>query len=200
MSARDKKLVYHLTAVENLTGVLRSGLKSRRELLAGTTRFTDVADVSILSGRAEHGLDAYVPFHFIQRSPFDYAVVHSRPESHFALIAVSRTVAQAHGWSIIPRHPLTNAEAPELLPWHKGVESIEWNEMDKEPRNYSADHHCKMVCMAEALSPATVPVALFQSIFLPTSESEALVRQMATGAGCSCYININPNMFPKGTR
>lgn len=200
MSAREKKLVYHLTALENLASILSTGLRSRRDLSSATEQFTDIADADILTGRASHELDLYVPFHFITRNPFDYAVVRNQLGSQFALIAVSRSVAQANDWKIIPRHPLTNAGKPELLSWDAGLAAITWSEMDKEPRNYEADHDCKMVCMAEALSPMTVPATLFQSIFVPNAESEALVRQMVANAGCSLYVNVNARMFPGGAR
>ena len=59
---RNGKLIYHLTALENLESILKHGLQPRCEL--NKDRFDDVADGEILVSRASHNLGRYVPFHF----------------------------------------------------------------------------------------------------------------------------------------
>lgn len=74
---RDGKLLYHLTAFENLPSIAEHGLLSRNDLRAHGLLFEDVADPDILRDRGD--LDRYVPFHFFPRNPFDYAVLHRNP-------------------------------------------------------------------------------------------------------------------------
>lgn len=62
MGNRDKKLVYHLTALDNLESILEHGLLSRREVRQRGLGFANVADTDILAERALHDLDGMVPF------------------------------------------------------------------------------------------------------------------------------------------
>lgn len=191
-SNRDKAYVYHLTHLDNLPLILSHGLCSRRSLQERQQRFKDVADQEILSGRAQHGLDAYVPFHFICRSPFDYSVVRSASDKRFVLIAVLRSFAKARGWLVSPRHPLADGRYPELLSWDEGIASISWALMDSDDRSYN-DHDIKMVCMAEALSPEPVPLAFWANVYAPNDQvkeeaERALLRLKS--------VKVWPNMFP----
>jgi hypothetical protein len=200
VSVRDKRLLYHLTRVDNLSSILALGLLSRRALRAQQTAFADHGDVEILQGRAEHDLDAYVPFHFMSRTPFDFAVIRRAQDRQFVLIAVSRAHARANGWRIIPQHPLSLVQAPELLDWDSGMDRINWSQMDKSPRDYATDHDCKVACMAEALSPQAVEASMIQSFFVATEGTEQLVRSAIKSAGLSCHINVMATMFPRGAR
>jgi hypothetical protein len=188
--------VYHLTHVDNLSAIARFGLRSRRALLNDQRGFRDVADPKILTNRAEHGLDAYVPFHLITRSPFDYAVMHSHSDPRFVLIAVYRSFARAHGWKICPSHPLAGGQAPQLLDWDEGIGMIDWDTIDMPNRSYD-DHHTKMVCMAEALSPTPVMVEDFVWVYAPNEE----ICRFAQGAlGPKVTVQVNGGMFPSARR
>lgn len=193
-SHREGKLVYHLTHIDNLPSMVSAGLCPRRNLQDRQQRFKDVADHGILFGRAPHGLDAYVPFHFICRSPFDYRVMRSAPDRRFVLIAVYRSYARANGWRVSPRHPLAEGRSPELLSWDEGVAAIDWQLMDQERRDYEGDHDTKMVCMAEALSPEPVHHAFWAYVYAPDEQvkveaERALLRLKR--------VQVNPHMFPK---
>lgn len=194
MSTREKKLIYHLTALENLDSIIVAGLLSRRRCREEDLGFEDVADEDILEGRADWDLDSYVPFHFITRNPFDYGVVRNRPEQQFVILAVYRTYAQTNGWSIIPRHPLAHGVEPEVLDWATGMDTIEWEQMDRSDRTFE-DRDCKLVCMAEALSPEDVPFSAIASVYVPSNETKELVK--AKGVNPS-KIMVNESMFPKG--
>lgn len=199
-SAQSKKLLYHLTDLRNLPSILREGLQSRRALAARGVEFVDHADAEILTGRAEHELDAYVPFHFIPKNPFDYAAVRRSPRDQFVLIAVPRQFAAASKWLICPRHPLTGAEPPTVLDWKAGLAAIDWAQMDKRPRNYNSDRECKLACMAEALSPAAVPSAVWQAVYVATPEAKKSVMSLLSRARVDKFVNVNPQMFPEGAR
>jgi hypothetical protein len=201
MGHRDKKLLYHLTDVANLRGILARGLQSRRSLESSGHGFADHADSEILEGRAEHRLDALVPFHFLARNPFDYAVVRNASSKQFVLITVARSHARANGWLVIPRHPLSAAQAPEVLDWESGMERIDWAQMDKQGRDWEADHECKLACMAEALSPTTVAAQAFHALYVASESTQTVTAQALREANLtSCHLNLSPQMFPKGAR
>lgn len=124
---RNKKLVYHLTSATNLATIAGNGLLSRAELRRRGIRFDDVADPSILLGRLEYGLDECVPFHFMTLNPFDYAVVNKADHDRFVLFAVHRATARSADWRVIPKHPLANGGAPEILEWDTGIDRIDWH-------------------------------------------------------------------------
>lgn len=62
---KNGRLLYHLTALENLASILQHGLKPRCDL--NNDEFNDVADGEILDSRANHSLDNFVPFHFFAK-------------------------------------------------------------------------------------------------------------------------------------
>nr|WP_051514417.1 DarT ssDNA thymidine ADP-ribosyltransferase family protein [Nitrincola nitratireducens] len=62
---QNGKLLYHLTALDNLESILQNGLQSRAALQEN--KFEDVADSEILKSRQQHGLDQFVPFHFFAK-------------------------------------------------------------------------------------------------------------------------------------
>ncbi len=66
--AKDGKLRYLLTALENLGSIFQNRLQSRTALAAGG--LTDVADGEIINSRQQQGLEQYVPFNFFCEKPF----------------------------------------------------------------------------------------------------------------------------------
>lgn len=194
---KNGKLLYHLTALENLASILQQGLLSRSEL--DNEEFNDVADGKILHSRQSHQLDKYVPFHFFARTPFDYSVQHNHPDKDFVLIAVQREVAKANAWKIVPTHPLAE-EGYQILDYDAGMAAINWDLI--EQRDYD-DRACKVACMAECLSPLCVKHNIFCSIYVKNDHSKALVDNMMKEYNLrnsdsqinDCHININPAMF-----
>lgn len=195
-SHRDKKLLYHLTQVDNLPSIIRHGLLSRAYLAARSLSYSNVANPEILEGRSHYGLDVYVPFHFITRNPFDYAVVRNHPNARFCILAVRRVFAAQNNWLIIPRHPLAEGSSPEVLSWEDGFNRIEWNQLDREDRNFDTDDSCKKACMAEALSPTAIAFSDISFIFVPTETTAEIVRGYI-GDRSSPSVTLNSNMFPR---
>jgi hypothetical protein len=187
--AIDGKLLYHLTALENLESILQNGLKSRASLQE--QRFEDVADDDILDSRRHHDLEQFVPFHFFAKNPFDYGVQRAHPDKDFVLITVRRTVAQGNNWKVVPRHPLAE-EGYEILDYDQGMAAIDWTLIAK--RDYE-DRACKVACMAECLSPESVPASKIFSIYVKTETVEKVVRELVDGHKLKCHINPACNMF-----
>ncbi|WP_287797422.1 DarT ssDNA thymidine ADP-ribosyltransferase family protein [Idiomarina sp.] len=191
MSIRNGRLLYHLTSIDNIEGIIRHGLIPRAEL----NNFDDVADREIIGHRQLHQLDSKVPFHFFAKNPFDGNVQANNAEKAFVLIAVHRALAQKKNWQIIPRHPL--AQPFEIYEFDQGMEVIDWNTMDR--RDYS-DQNCKNICMAECLAPATVEPRYFASIYTKTPEQRQLVSSLAEQYRLNIHVNLNQQMFSAGQR
>src|SRR5690606_18943668 len=193
---RNKALLYHLTSLDNLPSILANGLQSRACLEAAA--FADVAVHKIVEGRKVLKLEEYVPFHFFAPTPFDYAVQRPRATESFVLLTVRRTYAESNEWMIIPSHPLSQ-EAPELMSYGDGFNAINWDLMGlkQEGVTFSTDRAYRQACMAECLSPDTVPASAFHSIFVKTEEDKRSVEVLLSSADVSPYVNLNVKMFPK---
>ena len=61
---QDGKLLYHVTAVENLENIFSNGLCSRENALSKGRLKVDIADPEIIEKRKELNILQYVPFHF----------------------------------------------------------------------------------------------------------------------------------------
>jgi hypothetical protein len=186
---KSQKLIYHLTAFENLHNIFAEGLKSRSQL----TSFRDVADQDIIQKRQSLTLENFVPFHWFARNPFDGSVQTAHKDKAFVLITVQRALAATQNWKIVPRHPLANDEI-ELQDYTTGFADIDWETMNR--REYH-DPNCKSVCMAECLAPDFVPVSQFFNIYVRNSELEQQARVLANQHRVKINIDVNENMFLK---
>jgi hypothetical protein len=184
---KTQKLLYHLTAIDNVASILQDGLKPRAQLKS----FADVANPEIIQNRAAHGLENYVPFHWFARNPFDGRVQQDHPKKTFVLFTVRRSLAQAENWTVIPRHPLANG-VPERLGYVQGLQAIDWDTMNR--RDYH-ESDCKSVCMAECLSPRLVRAVDFFKIYVPHEAAEKKVREIIAGLKLALEVDINPGMF-----
>lgn len=171
---KDKKLLYHLTSLENLNSIISNGLLSRNMLLSNMVNFNDIADQNILEKRKEHHLANYVPFHFFPNNPFDYTVRVNNPNTEFIYICLHRDVAKKNGALIISQHPLTE-KTPFIYSFDDGMNAIDWKTM--EQKNY-IDSSQKSICLAEVLYPEKVPTNLFQSIVVESSSTQTKVRKI----------------------
>jgi len=187
--AKNGKLLYHLTALENLKSIFQNGLQSRATL--AENGFIDIADCEIIDSRQQHSLEQYVPFHFFAKNPFDYGVQRTYPNKDFVLITVKRSVAKTNNWKIIPRHPLAE-EGYEILDYDEGIDAIDWALINH--KNYD-DRACKVACMAECLSPSCVLTGTMHCIYVKTDEILEHAKQLAHKTNVSCYINLAVPMF-----
>jgi hypothetical protein len=188
-SIKDGKLLYHLTSLQNLEGILRKGLVPRSMLVS----FMDVADIEIIEQRKRLSINDYVPFHFFARNPFDGSVQKSHPDEQFVYITVSRTTARTLKFRILPKHPLAMDQLV-IYDFDAGIESIDWNLMDR--RDYR-DRNCKLVCLAECIYKGILTSEYFHSIVAPTSivrkHIEVLSRKIL--GRYNCHINENQLWF-----
>ena len=185
---KDGKLIYHLTSLENLEGILKHGLIARRNL----NLFDDVAEQEIISHRQVMGLDEYVPFHFFAGTPFDGAVQKKHSKKEFIFLTVTRLFAEKSKFQILTQHPLSDVK-PLPLSYSDGIQEINWRIM--ELRDYS-NHECSEICMAECLSPIVITPENLFCVFTPNEEVKNKVLQIKANIKSGSFnVNVNPTFF-----
>jgi hypothetical protein len=186
---KNKKLLYHLTSIRNVPGILRDGLKPRAHL----TTFNDVADQQIIEGRRGLSLENYVPFHWFANNPFDGRVQIDHSQEAFVIITVRREFGQRNNWKVIPFHPLATEDI-RLLDYKEGFAAIDWETMSR--RDYH-DANCKSVCMAECLSPTPVASSSFFKVYVQSDDVARQVHDVMKGQNVWVEIDVNEYMFVK---
>lgn len=189
MSIRDRKLIYHLTSLDNLDSILEEGLLSREEM----EYFDDVANPEIILFRKENGLNNLVPFHFFTGNPFDGRVQIDYPDKEFVYITLRRKYAEDNSFKIIPMHP--KAMRPlKVYEYTEGFVLIEWDIMDT--KNY-LDEYCKHVCMAECLSPRGIRPEEFFAIYVKSEKIKQKIKKKARRiiGSVPFYVDVMEQMF-----
>lgn len=173
-NAKDGKLLYHLTELDNLESIVKNGLQSRKQLMKNKKEFVDVADPNIISERELLGLDGYIPFHFHPYSAFDVAVKNNHAQDRMIYICISRVFAKNNQFKILPRHPLSE-ENCILYSFKEGMKEIDWDILMEVGSNAE---DAKNIKMAEALSSKTILPEDFQSIAVASIEDKEIVENI----------------------
>ena len=193
-NTRNKKLLYHLTKLDNVQSIIEHGLMSRAEIKNKKLNYGDVADPEIISRREMLGLDIYVPFHFHPYSAFDYAVKNNHPDDKFVYITIKRALAEIAGFKILISHPLSREECI-LYDYSEGISKIDWDTME---RVGTEDQYAKNVKMAECLSHVTIPATLIQCVYVPDDWTKEYVEQLFWDRGITeqpPYVNVMESFF-----
>lgn len=189
---RDRKCIYHLTALDNLNSIIDNGLLSRKSLAQGNMSFADVADREIIEKRKSLNIVDCVPFHFHTYTDFDVCVQHQHSEV-FIFLAIYKNKAREKGFLIIPKHPLS-CESHEIFDYDMGIEQINWDimELTREQDGYDS-----IVRMAECLSNhCDLVISDINIIFVPNAEIEQSVHDiLACHNITSVDVKINENLF-----
>ncbi len=193
-TAKDGKLLYHLTKLENLDSILRNGLLPRKVIIENSIVFQDVADGEIISKRAELGLDGYTPFHFHPYSAFDAAVKHTYDPQKMIYICINRELARDNNFKVLPKHPLSESECV-LYDYDEGILMIDWDTLMEVGRQ---DNYAREVKMAECLTDLIVPARCLKCIFVPSQEVKELVEDIMNKQGIDFslpYVNVQSKWF-----
>lgn len=191
---REKKLLYHLTKVNNMETIIKYGLLPRRYLSEHSMFFGDVADPQIISRREELGLDKYTPFHFHPYSAFDVAVKNSYSTEKFVYICIKRALAEFNNFKILIKHPLSQQECV-LYDYAEGINKIDWNTMEKVG---TIDEYSRNVKMAECLTDKCIPAELFQCVYVPDEATKSYIEKLFQDKGIMeqpPYVNVQPKWF-----
>ena len=191
------QLFYHVTALENLKGILMYGLLSRQDAVKQNLLKTNVADSEIIEKRRVLGILGYVPFHFFEPTPFTGAVYNKYVDTSFCVITIHRDFAQQNNFKICTAHPLSKNPKPQVLNYSEGLKAIDWKAM--ESRDYH-DEKSKNVAMAECLAISPVSPMNFNSIFVPSEAIKQEVNDLVMEIleNYPFYININPSFTQEG--
>ena len=174
--AKEGKLLYHVTALENMESILRNGLLSRTEAKSNGMLLKDVANPEIIQKRESLGILGYVPFHFFEKTAFTGAVFKAHPNTTFCTIAISREFAQGNNFKICTAHPLSENPQAEILDYDKGFAAIDWDALEK--RDYH-NEESKNAGMAECLAISPVLPEDFQSVYVPTDKIKQELKKLA---------------------
>ena len=176
---KQGKLLYHLTALDNIPSIIQSRLLPRACLDKGA--YTDIADPSIIDIREQMWLSNYIPFHFHIHTAFDTAVKKSNPNRKFVYLCLQRAYAENNDFPILPNHPLS-FDGEQLYSYQEGFKRIDWNVMemtqdDADKANIDRNYH-KQVRMAECLSPSPIYVSSFIQIGVPDDDIGAYIQDL----------------------
>lgn len=194
-TARNGKLLYHLTSLNNLPSIIQCGLLPRRFVIQQGINFGDVANPDIILKRTTLGLDVYTPFHFHPYSAFDVAVKHKYQNMDMIYICVDRKFAKENQFKILPIHPLSAVDDCILYDYDEGFQRIDWSTMMEKNRT---DDYAKHVKMAECLTEKVIFVNCFNCIFVPSKEIKEKTLYILNSNGVVVpppFINVNEVWF-----
>ncbi|MFQ7325888.1 MAG: DarT ssDNA thymidine ADP-ribosyltransferase family protein [Streptococcus xiaochunlingii] len=174
MNIRGKKLLYHLTHINNLDSIIENGLLSRNQAIQRGLLNKDIANHDILESRQLNHLEDYVLFHFSPYTAFDNAVRYEHGAENFVYITVYRRYAEENGFQIVPRHPL-NGEF-ELCDYNEGMNIIDWETMERRMNEIAPTNqgYAKEVKMAECISSEPILLQNFAYIYCNERYTEDL--------------------------
>jgi len=191
---QNQKLIYHLTALDNIESILKDGLMSRKQI----KDFIDVAEQDIINFRNEKGISNLIPFHFFKSTPFAGIVQKTYPDKEFIYITIHRNLAKENKFKIFPTHP-KHMNPLKAYDYEEGLTLINWELMNK--RDYN-DHECKEVCMAECVAPyKNIPAKAFHSIIVKSEKTKEYIEDLCKkifGTDCNkvkFFIDIEPHSF-----
>jgi hypothetical protein len=189
---RDRKCIYHLTALDNLNSIIDNGLLSRKSLEQCDICFADVADTEIIEKRQTLKIVDCVPFHFHTYTNFDVCV-QQRFDKVFIYLAIYKNKARDKNFLIIPKHPLS-CESNEVFDYDEGLEQIDWDIMNLTSQQNGYD---SSVRMAECLSNhCDLSISDINIIFVPNAEVEQAVHAILASRNIvSINVIKNENLF-----
>ncbi|MGG7074355.1 DarT ssDNA thymidine ADP-ribosyltransferase family protein [Campylobacter mucosalis] len=191
---KEGKLLYHLTAIDNIENIIKSGLLPRNELQKKNISFQDTANQEILQRRSDKNLGDFVPFHFFIKNPYDGAQLKGYADKHWVYIVVYRPRdKEKHNWHIIPKHPLSEASHTlDIESYDDGFDKIDWELVAK--RDYH-DQECKKACMCEALHYGAIPTSSFFKIVCKTDEDKQKIDIILKEFNQKCICEVNTTWF-----
>ncbi len=193
-NTRNKKLLYHLTRLDNMMSIIEKGLLSRAAVGALRIGYCDIADREIISRRVKLGLDKYIPFHFHPYSAFDVAVKKSHPDGKFVYITIKRELAALAGFKVLIKHPLSLEECV-LYEYAEGIARMDWDTLEKTGMD---DQYSKNVKMAEVLSDRSISASLIQCVYVPDEWTKEYVEQLFWDKGITeqpPYVSVMEKFF-----
>lgn len=185
---QEGKLLYHVTALENMESILTEGILSRVAVKNKNILQKDIADLEIIQKRESLDILQYVPFHFFEKTPFTGTVFNDHTDTTFCTITIHRDFARRKNFKICTAHPLSRNPEAEVFDYEEGFAAIDWESLEK--RDYH-DERSKNVCMAECLAISPVKPKDFHSIYVPTEGIRNKIEELANKILGQYFFHIN---------
>jgi hypothetical protein len=218
----DPTPIFHITAIENLTSIARTGeLLCKAKLADRTIPTADIAYQHIQGRRALRSipispggtLHNYVPFYFAPRSPMLFTINQGNvPGCDYRQDDIVHLVSTAQEiWRQGKRFVFSDIHAAldyaRFFDDLHDLGEIEWQIFFEEPRRdgyciywqnrYTPAHHMrrKETRQAEFLVHAEVPLAAITTLGVRTPACEAGIRTMLAGTGWNPSIRVVPGWY-----
>lgn len=198
---QDGKLLYHLTPIDAFESIVLNRLLSREELNKKKINFIDTANHDILNERERLNLSNFIPFHFHIHTSYDTYVKNTYTNKTFIYLCVLRDYARNNNFLILPIHPTSN-DQPILYNYDEGIKKINWGIMELKQTDPLplgvTEQQRSLVRMAECLSPKSINIAEFYSIFVRDDESRKILLSIFKKHNIKNYlpnINVQPKFF-----
>lgn len=185
---QEGKLLYHITALENMESIFKEGILSRVDVNKKRLLQKDVADSEIIQKRKSLDILKYVPFHFFEKTPFTGTVFNNYTDTTFCTITIHRDFAKRSKFKICTAHPLSKNPKAEVFDYDEGFVAIDWDSLEK--RDYN-DEKSKNVCMAECLAISPVLPKDFHAVYVPTEKTKQIVEELANKILGTYRFHIN---------
>lgn len=201
-----KKLLFHMTHINNLASILSNGqLKSYSQLLRDTTSYQDIADQDVQGRRAETivpiqpggVLHDYVPFYFAGRSPMLYVVKNNGTPQKDLIYLMTNTEKIAS--SKLPFVYTDGHAIMFLSSFYNSLDDldcIDWSIMDSEYWNDTVEYpDRKRKRQAEFLIHQALPLQHITGIATYTIESKLRVEELVQNSNHSLNVHVVPKFY-----
>lgn len=201
-----KKLLFHMTHVDNLASILSNGqLKSYSQLFRDSTSYRDIAAQDVQNRRAETSvpiqpggfLHDYVPFYFAGRSPMLYVVKNNGTPQKDLIYLMTNTEKIA---SFKLPFVYTDGHAIMFLSSFYNslddLDCIDWDVMHSEFWNDTVDYpDRKRKRQAEFLIHQALPLQYLTGIATYTTATKLKVEELVQDSGHSLNVHEVPKFY-----
>ena len=187
------KFLYHMTHVDNLTNIAKTGLRSHN--LAGAFDPTDISDPDVQRRRQQvdpifqRPLHDYVPLYFRARNPM--LSVRRDQQSEIAVLYVNRSVMLRPG--IVFTDGNAAASSTKFYSDLSDLDSLDWKCLDAEYWTQFEDGKRKRC--AEALIPYHVRFGHVRRIVVHNDAAAEIARVATSNALTPGSILIRPSWY-----
>ncbi len=199
--------VWYITAVENLTSILKNGLLSYNSVKQKDLAHIDLSNHSVQDRRERkniegHNLHDYVPFYLNPRNAMLYQVYKiPKTPPNIVLLSVMPEVLADSSFIISDRNASADSaqfgwtkEFVDAMPWRR-VFSQRWMTQDAESASLKKDNNLKQVMQAELLVLDAVGVDKIGAICCPTEEVREQVANICFSLGKKIPYACIPRLF-----
>lgn len=184
------RFAYHFTYMENLPGILKSGLFSVNEQIARGLKHESIAQKEIQNRRSTMVVTCapggvvhdYVPFYFCKRSSMLLAVLNKKNVDQQFLVHLGVSIQLLEDEGTVFTDASANTDIPPNFYYHpEDLTRVKWNHVDSQ--KFALSESDKQARMAEMLIHKQVPVSAIKSVVVWNDGIKKWVREEFEKAG-----------------